>query len=442
MQLLKILKNKNIKYNFKRFIKMNKLKLRILLLNNKQIEFLTKNFFHLKLQKEMVFSDRFSKAVRLIRLGKYQMGVSEMRSTLLEIQNNYQSFTANENYPALLSHHWATRFGHLGQLAMKIKFDESFRGYEFAQKIYIKDKWLFSKFDKVFGNKITPIYNSNLLDFERPSNWSEFDLMHMLKLNGDFIEHNAMEELFFSTHIVKQSDPLVRVPIERQDLLKRLGLSPSDWFVAIHIRNTNYRFDERQVNQFKFNPALEAVLKYGGKIVQFGLNMTRVQVSDSNKIRYLYDHESAKDLDVSVIAYAKFLLSTSSGPIGIAHALGTPVLQTDCPGICLYCKTASIGSLFLPKRLEKNGVPLKFSELAETGLGYAHINLAEWHHLGVDVIENSATEILEATLEMLNPIKQNSDLDNRLESIRSSYNVVARGQFANSYLEKNSWITN
>jgi putative glycosyltransferase (TIGR04372 family) len=363
-----------------------------------------------------------------------------MKSILFDLQKDKINFTSSNNSPAFLSYHWATRFGHLGALCMKLKFDEMFKAEKVVQKIYIKEKFLFGKFEYLFTNKIIPVNNLNLLDFERPSNWAEFDLLHMIRFNEDYIEHNAMHELVYSSCKVDRANPLVRHPQTRQELLEKMNLDAEDWYVAIHIRNTNYQYDERKVDQFKFNEALESVISAGGKVIQFGQNMTKAKVSDLSKIRYLPDIEGSQNLDTSVIAHSDFLLTTSSGPIGVAHALGIPVLQTDCPAICMHAKTASVGTLYLPKKLIKNGKEVTYSQLAETGLGYKHISMLEWRELGFEIVENSSTEILNATLEMLNPIKINSELRQKLDSIRSDHKALARGNFANSYLEKNKWI--
>jgi putative glycosyltransferase (TIGR04372 family) len=416
------------------------LRFKILFFSQKEIQFFTKDDFHLRLKKDSQISYEWAKAVLMTSNGDYKKGVSIMRNILFDIQNRHKNFSSNERYPMYLSHHWATRFGHLGQICMKLKFDEMFRDYEFSQKIYIKDKSLFTKFEKLYNERLSPIYNINLLDFEHPSNWSEFDLIHMVKLKDDYIEHNAMHELVYSSCKVDRSNPLVRDTFTRKNFLKHVGLGEDDWYVAIHIRNTNYRFDERKVDQSKFNPALEAIIKAGGRIIQFGLNMTKVQLSDPDKVTYMYENEHTLNLDVSVIAHSRFLITTASGPIGVAHALGVPVLQTDSAAICLHSKTASIGTLYLPKKLIRNRQPITFSELAETGLGYTHISLSEWQKRGIEVVENTSSEVLNATIEMLNPEIRNSDLRKKLDLMRADYEVLAKGTFANSYLEDNSWM--
>ena len=410
------------------------------LISNSELEFISKNDFHIRVRKNFSINKEWVRADQLIRHGRYQQGVNLMKSILFDLQKDKMNFTSSNNSPAFLSYHWATRFGHLGALCMKLKFDEMFKAEKVVQKIYIKEKFLFSKFENLFTNKIIPVNNLNLLDFERPSNWAEFDLLHMIRFNEDYIEHNAMHELVYSSCKVDRANPLVRHPQTRQELLEKMNLGAEDWYVAIHIRNTNYRYDERQVNQLKFDEALEAVINAGGKVIQFGQNMTKVKVSDLSKVRYLSDIEGSQNLDTSVIAHSHFLLTTSSGPIGVAHALGIPVLQTDTPAICMHAKTASVGTIYLPKKLIQNGKELTYSQLAETGLGYKHISMLEWRKLGVEIIENSSNEILNATIEMLNPIKINSELRQKLDSIRSDHKALARGNFANSYLEKNKWI--
>lgn len=433
-------KNRNIKFRIQDFIKLSKVRVSLILVSNKKIKFLSKNGFHRRLLNDHFIQTEWDKADSLVRNGRYHEGVSRMKKVLLELQDTRKNFSSNTTSPIFLSHHWATRFGHLGQLGMKLKFNESFRDEKLPQKIYIKDKKLFAKFEKLFSNRIIPVYNINLLDFERPGNWDEFDLLYMSKFKNDFIEHNAMHELVYSNFKVDQKNPLVLDSYTRSEFLARLGLNQDDWYVALHIRKTNYRFDERQVNQYKFNQALEAVIKAGGKVIQFGIIMTKVKLSDPSKVMYLDEMDAAKSEETSLIAHSRFLLTTSSGPIGVAHALGVPVLQTDSPAICMHSKSASVGTLYLPKKLIKKSKPVTYSELAETGLGYTHISLAEWSKRGIQLVENSSTEILEATLEMLSPRSVNSSFDKRLESLRKDLNVLARGNFANSYLEQNNWM--
>ena len=435
-----MIKNRNIKFKIQEFFKMSKIRISLFLISNKQIEFISKNGFHRRLLNDYSIKDEWNKGDRLVRNGQYHEGVNLMKKVLLELQDAHKNFSSDSTNPMFLSHHWATRFGHLGALGMKLKFNESFRGQKLSQKIYIKDKALYAKFEKLFNNRIIPVHNINLLDFERPSNWDEFDLLHMVKFKNDFIEHNAMHELVYSTFKVDQKNPLVHDPYTRSEFLARLGLNQDDWYVALHIRKTNYRFDERQVDQHKFNQALEAVIKAGGKVIQFGQNMTKVKLSDLSKIIYLDESRDAKNEDTSVIAHSRFLLTTTSGPIGVAHALGVPVLQTDSPAICMHSKTASVGTLYLPKKLIKKGKPVTYSELAETGLGYTHISLMEWSRRGIQLVENSSIEILEATLEMLSPRSVDPSFNKRLESLRIDFNVLARGNFANSYLEQNNWM--
>ena len=435
-----MIKNRNVKFKAQQFFKFSKVRFSLFLISNKQIEFVSKDGFHRRLLNDYYIKKEWNKGDSLVRNGKYHEGVSVMKKVLSEVQDTHKNFSSNSSNPMFLSHHWATRFGHLGALGMKLKFDESFRAQKLSQKIYVKDKTLYAKFEKLFNKRITPVHNVNLLDFERPSYWDEFDLLHMVKFNNDFIEHNAMHELVYSTFKVDQKNPLVHDSYTRSEFLDRLGLNYDDWYVALHIRKTNYRFDERQVDQHKFNKALEAVIKAGGKVIQFGQNMTKVKLSDPSKIMYLDEIEATKNEETSLIAHSRFLLTTSSGPIGVAHALGVPVLQTDSPAICMHSKTASLGTLYLPKKLIKNGKPVTYSELAETGLGYTHISLAEWRRRGIRVVENSSIEILEATLEMLHPKSVDVSFSKRLESLRVDFNVLARGTFANSYLEQNNWM--
>jgi hypothetical protein len=188
---------------------------------------------------------------------------------------NKETFLALEDYEKKVG----------GKMIEHITFDKIFRVDESTNVegiflVSIHRKKTLDNYELIWPKDSKYALNINLLDFEHPSNWSEFDLMNMVKLKDDYIEHNAMHELVYSSCKVDRSNPLVRDSFTRENFLKHVGLGEDDWYVAVHIRNTNYRFDERKVAQSKFNPALEAIIKAGGRIIQFGLNMTKVQLSD------------------------------------------------------------------------------------------------------------------------------------------------------------------
>ena len=435
-----MLKNKGYKTNLITYVSSLKIRVKLIFISKKIFMYANKHSIFENLQRNYVISHEWNKCVQLIRDGQYQLGVKKQKEILQELYSQ-KCFTNNGESSMLYSHHWGSRFGHLGALGMKIKFDELTLGQVPLRKMFIKNEFLFNKFKPMLNNYITPVYNQSLLNFELPSNWAEFELLDMVRHKSDFIEHNAMHEFVFKSGDVDQDSSALKDSRTREEVLTFLGLKSNDWYVALHIRNVRFPYDERKVDANKFNQAVTAIIEAGGHVIQFGENMTKIQGFDSNKVKLLSEIQGAENLDLSVLSKAKFCLASASGPTAVAMALGVPVLQTDSVAICLHVKSASKGSLYLPKKILRKNKVVKYSELAETGLGYRHVSLKEWEKESVVLEENNSREIRNATLEMLNSEKLEGEFSARIQNIRSDYNILGHGKFAESYLESNSWLS-
>lgn len=435
-----MLKDKGFKTKLITYVLSLKIRVKLIFISNEILQYAKKHSTFENLQRNYVIAREWNKCVQLIRNGQYELGVKKQKEILQELYSQ-KFFTNNGESPMFYSHHWGTRFGHLGALGMKIKFDEITLEQVPLKKMFIKNESLFDKFKPMLNNFIDPVYNQSLLNFELPSNWAEFDLLDMVRHKGDFIEHNAMHEFVFKSGSIDQNTSALKDSRTRDEVLTCLGLELNDWYVALHIRNVKFPYDERKVDQNKFNEAVTAIIEAGGHVIQFGENMTKIQGFDSNKVKLLSEIQGAENLDLSVLSKAKFCLASASGPTSVAMALGVPVLQTDSVAICLHVKSASKGSLYLPKKVLRKDKVIKYSELAETGLGYRHVSLKDWEKESIVLEENNSSEIRDATLEMLNSEKLESEFSSSIQNIRSDYNILGHGKFSESYLESNSWLS-
>ena len=139
---------------------------------------------------------------------------------------------------------------------------------------------------------------------------------------------------------------------------------------------------------------------------------------------------------------AAFLLTTNSGPAVVAWSLGTPVLQTNTLAIARNILTASPGSIYLPKKYVSNGSRLNsFSEILGSLEGFAESTLKEKFNQGYQIIENSAYEIQQATLDMfrfLETGQHDQTLVPQVNDIRREHRAIGYGQIAPSFLSENA----
>jgi len=435
-----MLRNLGLKVFALNFFNAVKLRIMVFLLPTKYLKYAKTIQVFENLRNDLVISEEWSNSVKLIRNGKYWEGVGKQKEILGNLHSSKESITNHNNVAVFYSYRWGTNFGHFGALGMKLRFDEIALGYVPKRKMYVKNKFLFDKFKLTLNDRIIPICNTALLQFERPSNWLEFELINLVRFGHGYIDHNSMHEIVFQSDAIDRENAPLKDFMPHDKLLKLLGLKSNDWFVALHIRNNKFLYDERKVNQHKFNPAIQAIIDAGGHVIQFGMNMKKVQGFNPDRVKLLSEIQGAENLDVSVIAKARFCLASASGPTDVAEAFGIPTLQTDSISCCLQIKSSSKGSMYLPKRVLRKNRTLKLSELAETGLGYREVSLKEWSKESITLQENSSTEILNATLEMLYPEKLTSELSSKLQEIRVEHNILARGKISESYLASNDWM--
>jgi putative glycosyltransferase (TIGR04372 family) len=184
--------------------------------------------------------------------------------------------------------------------------------------------------------------------------------------------------------------------------LEKFGLNEKNWFVVLHVReNKNDPDILRNSDPFTYIDAIKFIISKGGKVVRVGNKRMTKLPPIQGLIDYPFTDLKSEQMDVFLAAECKFCLGTSSGYYSLPTFFGKPVLLVN------YLNTLEFfalkeGDLFLPKNLiykDSN----KLVDIKDTfGLEIGnYMTLKAYEKNNILVINNTSSEILESTKEMI-----------------------------------------
>ena len=229
-----------------------------------------------------------------------------------------------------------------------------------------------------------------------------------------------------------------------KELLSNMGIDNSSWFVCFHARDTVYmdkhndyhnREDDKH-NDYRnsdiknYLEAAKYISSCDGYAVRMGYGVLE-ELPDLNNPRII-DYASYHQTDFGDIylpAKCKYFLASPSGLWGIPLIFHVPVV---CVNFIHFHTPLRKGDLFIPKKvwsIDKKRF-LTFLEILEFEGGV--YQYSEYYtEAGLEVIENTAEEILDVAQEMnerLNGTYQSTeedeDLQNRFHNLFQPHHIV------------------
>ena len=207
----------------------------------------------------------------------------------------------------------------------------------------------------------------------------------------------------------QRRDPLLRLP---EDLmargraaLERLGVPLDAWFVALHVREQGFWREEGDpVNAPRvaviesYLPAIRAVVSAGGWVVRLGDPTMRPLPFMEGVVDYALSAAKSDWMDVFLSACCRFLVGTNSALYQASMSFGVPAVATNWMPLSSFPMQRR--DIVLPKLLRsREGRLLSFREMLalprDVWSGYMY------ERLGLEIIDNTPEEIVEAADEML-----------------------------------------
>lgn len=192
--------------------------------------------------------------------------------------------------------------------------------------------------------------------------------------------------------------------------LRSIGIDPAAPFAFFHMRTMKYldshtHHGHRTARIEAYAPSIRRIRDAGYQVVRIGEPGLEPPGWIGDGYASLPDAlpglaPADRAVDLAVLADAAFGTAQNSGPIWVAAAFGTPTLRTNTPFEHLNLPYNRDLTLFKRYRDHATGQVLSYREILERRLP-AVFRDADFKERAIDLIENSAEEIDEATGEFL-----------------------------------------
>jgi len=286
---------------------------------------------------------------------------------------------------------------------------------------------------------------------DTPNFWHLSERVKVIKTKDSFITDIDLTEKVNAQRIELNSQPFITLDqkyIENaENLLGSLGLPVNSPFIALHVRNkSKFSSDDTRKAEIKnYEMAISELINRDYWIVQFGTDDQNIVFHHPKVIQIPSSNSMSVYLTPYVIANAEIFITSNSGPTHIAPLFNTPVLQTNVIALGKNICSLTGKSLHLPKKWKRAGSFLSLNELLNSPEGYSDTGIRYLNKKGIELIENSPTEIYEGVLDILNHLKTSKEFlyKEQIDKIRLNHNSPVRGLFAPSFVNANeSWFLN
>jgi len=204
------------------------------------------------------------------------------------------------------------------------------------------------------------------------------------------------------------------------------GIPKNAPIVTLHVREsgfdlikcstTPYLYTVRDSNIENYVPAINHLIKKGFYVVKIGDKSMKKILNSPPQLIDAPSHPDYTDLvDPYFIVTSKFYFGSAAGPSTFAEATGVPILYVNAritPNIWTWGKDLYLFKKYYSHHLKRQ---LSFEEILLSPAIYL-LNYSLFTAAGIELIENSAQEILIAVKEML------SRLDGTYPSMQDNIN--------------------
>lgn len=242
---------------------------------------------------------------------------------------------------------------------------------------------------------------------------------------------------------ITEKNPLIHG--EYEELRKRWGMTSNDWFVCLHMRDSNTRNETdgrgESIRNATFDNYLESInyiTKQGGWVIRMGSNKAPKLPKIDRVIDYTQERLQSPALDIHLMRMARMFIGTTSGFAYVASSFGIPTAMVNA--------ISSVGLLwtrntrFCLKHIHTHtGRMLSQKEITSEKYRWAYPTHESLQRAELIVKENSSDEILETVKEVMHLSFESKNSSSLVEKWRTclSINYFYGASLPSSYfLEK------
>lgn len=217
--------------------------------------------------------------------------------------------------------------------------------------------------------------------------------------------------------------PLLTLPPERiaagRARLVEAGLPADAWFAALHVRDPGFhgagegrrRLDlaARDSDLATYLPAVERVTARGGWVVRLGGPAALALPPMPRVVDYAHSDVRSPELDVVLLASARLMIGTLSGPAHVASCFATPTIHTNgFPSNLVPTRH----DIWVPKlyRERASGRILSLAQSISAPFR-GEIRGSGFDDHGIDLVDNTAEDLADAADEMLDRLEGRGPAD-------------------------------
>jgi putative glycosyltransferase (TIGR04372 family) len=220
-----------------------------------------------------------------------------------------------------------------------------------------------------------------------------------------------------------------------RSVLRDWGLPENSWFVCLHNRERGYSPSDDYMHIYRnasienYLLAVQEITKRGGWVIRMGDPNMAPFPSLPQVIDYAHSPFRSARLDVCLSASARFFLATTSGLFMIGLLFGVPCVMVNCAPMSMTALTSM--DLAIPKLFHSpSGRLISFPEIMNSPLGNYRFN-EEYEKAGIRVESNSAEDIRDLTLEMLERLDGTCHYTEEDENLQRQFRALFRpGHYA------------
>ena len=274
-----------------------------------------------------------------------------------------------------------------------------------------------------------------------------FEHVSCFKLRQGFTNLYSALNLAGRSWEAKGLSPLLKLKDSDRErglqVFNKLSIPNDAWFVTLHVREGNAQQLTRSNANAKIETylkAIQAITARGGWVIRMGHPGMTPLPKMERVVDYANSEFKSDWMDVFLWASCRFLIGSSSGPLGVPPTFGIPVLYTNCPHIGINLHLPQ--SLVLPKLYYSNTEKrfFTFREMLDSALGWTVARVFD----GIDctITDNTPEEIEAAVLEMLEAeempetYNQLSELQSKFNSLRKEYGNLGQVTISESFARK------
>jgi putative glycosyltransferase (TIGR04372 family) len=211
-----------------------------------------------------------------------------------------------------------------------------------------------------------------------------------------------------------------------EKFLAEIGVPTGAWFVCVHDRDFGYSTEDDSVHSYRNTqvenllPAMQEIVARGGWCIRMGEPSTKPLTSMVGVIDYAHHASRSAELDIFLCASCRFFLGNTSGLFLVSSVFGIPsALTNQTPFAATGFRP---GDLSIPKLIKRLGNTEFMTSLEILSSPISNFRMARFYSVAqLELIENSADEILDLTIEMIDTLEGRFNESPTLGNFRNAF---------------------